>query len=1091
MHAIDVELAFTFKFHKGYGRGYARLLPDADGAFKALSVMMMLYDIAGHEESKTLPLRDDLTGVPGRSMQKELAAWVDEVQTKPHVLIVGAGQTGLQIAARMKAMQIPALVIERSARIGDQWRKRYPTLTLHTIKRHHTLLYQPYPTNWPEYTPKDKLADWLEQYASIQDLLVWTASELQPRPTYDFTNGTWNVSVRRGGTDVQLRPAHIVLATGTLGDAYMPDCPGRDIFHGEVLHSESFHGGADYAGKRVLVIGAGNTSIDICQDLVLNGAHSVTMIQRSSTCVMSRDLLSSFQRQTWADDRPLDIADFLAASWPIGLQKKLAIASQDAMWHLDKELHDKLRKGGLKLNMGPEGEGLYVLTLERFGGGSQLLTVDSFFKGRTKEAQTKSPMVAYKSKTESRQTGYLPITESNRTLLGDDVIHLAGDVYGLDAEGELKGSYRPTGHPGLWYGTGDFFVSRFYSKLLSKTSLIASLYVHTFPSNPSSMRNDPYADAIASYWVTQIASALQRADSEGFSQLFLPNGWLRDLLVFSGDTRALVGRDKIHSYLRDTLQDAQISNVGLSDDPHLLPRMYLITVMHTIHGDIVEFAFTFECLRGHGRGRTVLYLDQSTRTYSIASMMMMLSDIKRLAGGDEGNTQGSSAAWIKEVEVRPYVLIVGAGQTGLQLAARMKAMGIPALVIEHDARIGDHWRRRYPSLTLQTLRRYNTLLYQPYPPTWPEYIPKDLMADWLEHYTVKQGLVVWTESELQPHPVYDTISGTWDITILRNGQQTVKMRPSHIVITTGTVEEPYMPDCPGRELYQGQVLHSHTFTGGSNFSGKRVVVIGAGGSAVDICQDLTCNGAESHLNFSLRCIWTDDRPVDVADFVNAAARQPKCPHTGGTSVTALPSPPRTQWRHWTVEEIHKELYDKLRKGGFQLNMGPGGKGLGFPVLQKIGGWDAGAADLIADGTIQVKSGISPQRFTKTGLVFSDETELAADAIIFATGYQSITESVRGLLGDDISTLVGDVSGVDAEGEMKASYRPTGHPGLWFATGDFFVSRFYSKILALQIKARQLQLDSLWNAPSATTVTVFPTTVAPMDTLLVPPSNTSS
>lgn len=192
------------------------------------------------------------------------------------------------------------------------------------------------------------------------------------------------------------------------------------------------------------------------------------------------------------------------------------------------------------------------------------------------------------------------------------------------------------------------------------------LYIHALPSNSSSMRNDPYADATASYWVTQIASALRRADSEVFSQLFLPNGWLRDLLVFSGDTRALVGRDKIHSYLRDTLQGAQISNVGISDDPHLLPRMYLTTVMHTIHGDIVEFAFTFECLRGHGRGRTVLYLNQATRTYSIASMMMMLSDIKgyeeltlrhRLAGGYEGNMQGSSPAWIKEVEIRPHVLI--------------------------------------------------------------------------------------------------------------------------------------------------------------------------------------------------------------------------------------------------------------------------------------------------------------------------------------------------------------------------------------------------------------------------------------------------
>ncbi|KAJ2989557.1 hypothetical protein NUW54_g8745 [Trametes sanguinea] len=173
-------------------------------------------------------------------------------------------------------------------------------------------------------------------------------------------------------------------------------------------------------------------------------------------------------------------------------------------------------------------------------------------------------------------------------------------------------------------------------------------------------------------------------------------------------------------------------------------------------------------------------------------------------------------------------------------------------------------------------------------------------------------------------------------------------------------------------------------------------------------------------------------------------------------------------------------------------MGPDGKGLSMPVLEKVGGhwWDSGAADLIANRIIQVKSGISPERFIETGLAFSDGTKLDADAIIFATGYQPVMESVRGLLGEENSSLVGDISGLDAEGEMKGSYRPTEHPGLWFATGDIFVSRFYSQILALQIKARQLHLDNLWNAQlEPATTAVFPTTVSPMDTLLVPPAAT--
>ncbi|KAH9899992.1 FAD/NAD-P-binding domain-containing protein [Cubamyces lactineus] len=479
IHAIDVEFAFTFECHNGHGRGYARLLPDQDSIFKAFTVLMMLSDLHGHEELGTLPLRDDLTGIPGRDMQKEIAEWTREVETEPYVLIVGGAQAGLQLAARFKSMKIPTLVIEQYPRVGDVWRKRYPTLTLHTIKKHHTLLYQPFPTNWPEYTPRDKLADWLEHYASIQDIIVWTNSQLQPQPIYDATSGTWDVTILRGGVQVKLRPAHIVVATGTLGKPYIPDIPGRSEFQGQVSHSDRFDGGAHYAGKDVVVVGAGNSSIDICQDLVYSGAQSVTMIQRSSTCVMSRDFISTVMRSTWSDDLPVEVADFKAAAWPLGLQKKLSIATEGAMWEAEKELHDKLRKGGVRLNMGPEGQGLYLLVLERFGGywqdkgGADLIGNGSIKvkSGVSLERFTESGLILSDGSELSADavifaTGYVPMKEVNRKLFGDEIVDRTADIYGLDAEGELRGSYRPSGHPGLWYATGDFFISRFNSKPL-------------------------------------------------------------------------------------------------------------------------------------------------------------------------------------------------------------------------------------------------------------------------------------------------------------------------------------------------------------------------------------------------------------------------------------------------------------------------------------------------------------------------------------------------------------------------------------------------------------------------------------------------
>ncbi|KAI0375522.1 FAD/NAD-P-binding domain-containing protein [Pilatotrama ljubarskyi] len=478
--ALGVEGAFTFECAHGHGRGNVRLVPDEDGAYKAMTLLTELRDLPGHEEQRTLPLRDDITGIPGRDMQEDFANWVKEVETRPYVLIVGGGQTALQIAARFKQMDIPALVVERNARIGDSWRKRYPSLTLHTVRRHHSLLYQPYPSNWPEFTPRDKIADWLEQYATIQDLVVWTNAELKVNPVYDAETKEWDVTILREGFEVKLRPSHIVLATGTLGEPNIPEIPDVSRFQGQVMHSQQFQGGAPYAGKKAIVIGAGNSAIDICQDLVLRGAESVTMIQRSETCVLSRDYVCGMLREAFPEDVPLPVADFRWGSFPLGLLKKLAIAGEQSAWDANKDLHAKLRKGGIRLNMGPEGQGIYLLTLERGGGywldkGGADLIGDGRIKVRSGVSPQRFTETGLVLSDESElpadlvvfATGFVQMRESNAEVLGHEVIKKTEEVYGLDEEGEIKGSYRPSGHPGLWFATGDFFISRFLSKPLA------------------------------------------------------------------------------------------------------------------------------------------------------------------------------------------------------------------------------------------------------------------------------------------------------------------------------------------------------------------------------------------------------------------------------------------------------------------------------------------------------------------------------------------------------------------------------------------------------------------------------------------------
>ncbi|KAL4243845.1 hypothetical protein ABKN59_010876 [Abortiporus biennis] len=484
-----LELCFKFETRVGYGSGRAQLVAEGQPEsqeFKALTVTMILEEIRGHEE---MGYESGVYGEHTLAWGDVLAERKAKIEKDPYVLIVGAGQTGLQVAARFKQMNIASLLIEKNDRVGDTWRKRYPTMTLHTMKRHHELLYQPYPSNWPFYTPRDKLADWLESYAVFQDLTVWTKSALKQRPIYDSDTKKWTVTVSRriqnpGGEEVeinvQIQPAHIVLATGTLGKMFKPTLEDESKFQGIIIHGSEYQGGKEFVDKKVIVVGAGNTSIDICQDLCHHKASSVTMVQRSSTCVVTGDNVTKHMSETWVDGFPVGVGDFKFATTPLGFQRRMAINDQQAMWDEEKELHEKLRKGGIKLNMGPDGSGQFILVFSRCGGywldkgGADLIG-----SGEIKVKQGIQPVKFTEnalvfqdgSKLEADvvifATGYQNIREVNKELFGEEVIDKTSLVYGVDEEYELNGSYRPSGYPGLWFASGDFFHSRFMSKHLA------------------------------------------------------------------------------------------------------------------------------------------------------------------------------------------------------------------------------------------------------------------------------------------------------------------------------------------------------------------------------------------------------------------------------------------------------------------------------------------------------------------------------------------------------------------------------------------------------------------------------------------------
>ncbi|KAL5520428.1 hypothetical protein ACEPAG_9652 [Sanghuangporus baumii] len=598
---------------------------------------------------------------------------------------------------------------------------------------------------------------------------------------------------------------------------------------------------------------------------------------------------------------------------------------------------------------------------------------------------------------------------------------------------------------------------------------------------------------IALDWISDFSNALERKDVHAICNLFLPDGWLRDCLVFSWDVRSLEGRERIGRYLSEWLPCALIDprSIKLDEENGLVPAMFALS--DEVKG--VEATFIFEALMVRGRGLVRIQRDAlphlnkddlknggETRRKAL-SVYLSAHDIRGYeeAGHELGLYGGHTVAWSEVITARqaaiesdPQVLIIGAGQTGLQVAARFKQMNIRTVAVERNERVGDNWRKRYPTLSLNTPRTHHTLLYAPYPHTWPTFTPRDKIASWLEHYAESQDLVVWTSSFPLPTPEYDYALRRWDITLSKHGSL-VTLHPKHIVLATGTLGDPYTPSIPSLTLFRGVTLHASAYAGGREFSNKHVLIIGSGTTAADLAQDLHTCGASSVTMFQRHptCVvsrkladlefqaWPEGVPYEVSDFRVAATP------LGLASRIAKSSSERAK-----RAEFDAPLRAGLEAKGFRTTDGPSGGGRRELVYERLGGYwlNVGAAELIINGAVSVKSGAEIARFDDNGttVVFSDGSSLDVEVVIFATGYENIRPSMEKLFGTDTIGKTSEVWGLDEEGELRGCYRPSGHPGLWYAAGDFFHSRYMSKQMALLIKAEELGLTRFENLASVPT-----------------------
>jgi putative flavoprotein involved in K+ transport len=474
-----IEAIFRFETACGRGIGVVRLNPETARAWTLLTA---LDELKGFEESvgsrrpRGEAYSRDFRGPNWLDKRKAAAAYEDR---DPEALVVGGGHAGLSIAARLKALNVDTLIVDREARVGDNWRTRYHALTLHNQVHVNHLPYMPFPANWPAYVPKDKLAGWFEAYAESMELDFWTGTEFSGG-RYDEETGRWTVALRRAdGGARTLHPRHIVMATGVSGIPNVPDIAGLANFRGRVMHSHEYGDAAEWKGRDALVIGTGNSGHDIAQDLHSNGAR-VALLQRSPTLILNIEPSAQLPYALYGEGIPLEDCDLITSSMPLALAKKAHRAMAEQARQLDQPLLDGLSRAGFRIDTEDE-TGWQFKYWQRGGGyyfnvGCSNLIVER--KIRVVQSSDIETFAAEGALTRGGETlradlivlatGYLGLEHLVRKRFGDGVADRVGPVWGIDEESqELRNMWTPTGQPGLWFIGGSFAQCRIYSKVLA------------------------------------------------------------------------------------------------------------------------------------------------------------------------------------------------------------------------------------------------------------------------------------------------------------------------------------------------------------------------------------------------------------------------------------------------------------------------------------------------------------------------------------------------------------------------------------------------------------------------------------------------
>ena len=571
----------------------------------------------------------------------------------------------------------------------------------------------------------------------------------------------------------------------------------------------------------------------------------------------------------------------------------------------------------------------------------------------------------------------------------------------------------------------------------------------------------------AQAWLTAFDTALQRRDIEAAVALMGDDCYWRDLVSFTWNLCTQESPAAVRAMLQARLDDVAPSNWQLIGDA-------------TTADGVTEGWFTFETRLAHGKGLVRLI---NGRAWTLLTTMVELKGHEektgrhRVAGAEHGVHRDRKSWGEQQAEdaanlghsVQPEVVVIGGGQGGIALGARLRRLGISHVVIEKNARAGDSWRNRYKSLCLHDPVWYDHLPYLNFPDDWPVFTPKDKLGDWLEAYVKIMEINYWT-STTATNACFDEASQTWAVTVQRDGQ-TMVLRPKELVIALGVSGYPSVPQIPGAERFLGDQHHSSKHPGPEACAGKQVVVLGSNNSAHDICAALWEHGVDvtmvqrssthiapsaSLMELALGGLYSEDAIAAGVDH-----------HKGDLIFASLPYKIMAPLQVPIYDEMKRrdaDLYKRLEQAGFMLDFGVDGSGLFMKYLRRGSGYyiDVGASELVANGSIKLKSHTTIERINAKSVTLTDGTELPADVLVYATGYGSMNQWLAELISPDVANRLGKVWGLGSdtpkdpgpwEGELRNMWKPTQVPHLWVHGGNLHQSRHYSQFLSLQLKAR--------------------------------------